>query len=119
MLKIFNGKEIGPTCDAVYTICETDATIWSKKIWATIALEVGPFRTYTPCLTLLLFFKYIPEVVFCEGVLRRLRFCLDHLNCVKMVENRKVAGGQVRRVGWVGDDSHVALAENSLMKKEV
>jgi hypothetical protein len=30
-------------------------------------------------------FKWILEVVFCEGVQQRLRFCLHHLICVKMV----------------------------------
>jgi hypothetical protein len=29
-------------------------------------------------------FKCILEVVFCESVQHRLRFCLDHLSCVKM-----------------------------------
>jgi hypothetical protein len=24
------------------------------------------------------------KVVFCEGIQHRLRFCLDHINCVKM-----------------------------------
>jgi hypothetical protein len=45
-----------------------------------------------------------------------MQFCLGHLICVKMVafqlgEQRKVTGGQVRQVGYVGDDSHVAFGE--------
>jgi hypothetical protein len=29
-------------------------------------------------------FKCILEVLFCEGVQQRLRFCLDHLSCASM-----------------------------------
>jgi hypothetical protein len=36
-----------------------------------------------------------------------------------MARNRKVERGQVRRVRWVGKDSHYVLVENSLVKKEV
>jgi hypothetical protein len=49
--------------------------------------------------------------VFCEGVQHRLRFCLDHPNCVKMaafyfyLQSRKQ-----RKVGWVGDDSCVVFS---------
>jgi hypothetical protein len=58
--------------------------------------------------------------VFCEGVQHRLRFGLDHHHCDKTgafqfylqsETQRKVAGGQVRRVGWVGDDSHVVFGQ--------
>jgi hypothetical protein len=67
--------------------------------------------------------------VFCEGVQQCLWFCLDHLNCVKMAaspfylhsgKQRKAAGGPVRRVGLVGDDTRVVFGKkNSLVNKEV
>jgi hypothetical protein len=54
-------------------------------------------------------FKCILNVVFCEGGQHRLRFCLDHLGCVKMAalqfylqqENREKLQGpsQASRVG--------------------
>jgi hypothetical protein len=53
-------------------------------------------------------------VVFGGGVEHRLRFCLDHLNCVKMAtfqfylqskKQRKDAGAPA---GSVEEDSHVA-----------
>jgi hypothetical protein len=48
------------------------------------------------------------EVVLCVGVQHRLRFCLDHLNCVKMAAFQfYIQSGTQRKVGWVGDDSHV------------
>jgi hypothetical protein len=31
---------------------------------------------------------------------------------------RKVAGGQVSRVGWVGDNNHVVFGKKSLVKKK-
>jgi hypothetical protein len=56
---------------------------------ATITFKVVPFHAYAPFSALLLFFKFILEVMFWEGVFHdgvqcRLEFCLDHLNCVKM-----------------------------------
>jgi hypothetical protein len=47
-------------------------------------LEVVPFRVYAPFAKLLLFLKFIMEVVFYEDVQHRLRFCLDRINCLKM-----------------------------------
>jgi hypothetical protein len=48
--------------------------------------------------------------VFCEDVQRRLRFCLSHLNCVKMSafqfylqsgkQKRRVGGGRQSRCFW-------------------
>jgi hypothetical protein len=52
---------------------------------ANITLEVSPFCAYMSFLALLQFFKCILEVVFCEGVQHRLRFCLYHPNCVEIV----------------------------------
>jgi hypothetical protein len=60
------------------------------------------------------------EIAFYEGLQHRLRFCLDHFNCVKTavyqfylqsVKQRKVAWDQVKQVGWVGEDSHVAFGK--------
>jgi hypothetical protein len=56
---------------------------------ATITLEVVPFRAYAPFPALLPFLKCILEDVFCEGVLHRLRFCLDHLSCAKMAGKKR------------------------------
>jgi hypothetical protein len=50
------------------------------------------------------------EVVFCEDVQKRLRFCLDRLNFVTMgafqfylksKKQKNAARGHVRQVGWV------------------
>jgi hypothetical protein len=64
------------------------AAIWSKKLilrlLATITFKVISFCAYAPFPALLPFLKCILEVVFCESVQHRLRFCLNHLNCVKM-----------------------------------
>jgi hypothetical protein len=54
----------------------------------TVTLEVVPFRVYAPFPALLTFFKRILEVVFCEGVQHRLRFCLHHLSCDKTASFR-------------------------------
>jgi hypothetical protein len=42
----------------------------------TVTLEVVPLRTYAPFPALLPLFKCILQVLFCEGVQHRLRFCL-------------------------------------------
>jgi hypothetical protein len=46
-------------------------------------------------------FKCVLKVVFCEGVQHRLRFCLDHLNCVKTAAFQFYvqSGKQKSRVG--------------------
>jgi hypothetical protein len=39
-----------------------------------------------------------------------LRFCLDHLSCVKMAAFQScLQSGKQRKVGWAGDDSHVVF----------
>jgi hypothetical protein len=38
---------------------------------------------------------------------------------LQLGKQRKVAGGEIMWEGLVGDDSHVVLVENSLVKKEV
>jgi hypothetical protein len=45
------------------------------------------------------------EIVFCEGVQHRLQFCLDHLNCVKMVFLFLFSVGETE--GWVGENHAV------------
>jgi hypothetical protein len=61
--------------------------------------------------------------MFCEGVQHHLRFCLDHLSCVKMaafqLEKQKSHRGpiQVRRVG--GGDSYVVLGQKFPGENEV
>jgi hypothetical protein len=93
---------------------------------ATITFEVVTFRAYAPFPALLQFVNLILEVMFCEGLQHRLRFRLDHLSGVKMAfqlnfqpgKQKKVAGVQVRRVGWLRDDSHVVLVKNSMVRRK-
>jgi hypothetical protein len=81
---------------------------------ATIALEIVPFLTYAPFPALLPFFKCILEVVFCEGVQHRLRFCLLHLGSIKMA-----AFHFYLQLVWATDDSHVVfLVKTFLVEKE-
>jgi hypothetical protein len=66
------------------------------------------------------FFKCILEVVFCEGVQHRLRFCLNHLNYLKMAAFQflsSIKETEKSRVGGV--DSHVVFLQKLLVKKEV
>jgi hypothetical protein len=55
------------------------------RLLATITLEVILFSAFSPFPALLPFFKCILEVMFSESVQQRLRFCLAHINCVKMM----------------------------------
>jgi hypothetical protein len=41
------------------------------------------------------FFKYILEVVFCEGVKHRLRFCPDYLNCGSLSALSSIRGAKI------------------------
>jgi hypothetical protein len=78
---------------------------------ATITLEVVSFRAYAPFPALLLFLMH-PEVVFCEGVQHRLRFCLNQLSCVEIAAFQfYLQSGKQRKVRWVGDDSHVGFGQ--------
>jgi hypothetical protein len=61
------------------------------------------------------------QVLLCESVQHRLRFCLDHLSCIKMAafvyfyilsSLRKQ-----RKVGWVEDGSHVVFYKKFPGKK--
>jgi hypothetical protein len=74
---------------------------------ATIALELVSFHEYAPFLGSSIF-KRILEVVFCEGFQHYLRFCINHLDNVKMAALQfYTQSGKQRTVGWVVDDSHV------------
>jgi hypothetical protein len=100
------GKVICFTYKETSIIVGTDAAIWSKKLTfgllATISLEVVRFCTYAPFPALLPFFKCILEVVFCKGVQRRSRFCLNHLSCIKMAAFQfYLQSGKQTKVGWV------------------
>jgi hypothetical protein len=56
--------------------------------------------------------------VFCEAVQHGLRFCLHHLNCVKMAAFQfYLQSGKQRKIGWVRDDSHVAFGKKILYWK--
>jgi hypothetical protein len=72
------------------------------------------------------FFKCILEVVFCEGVQHRLQVCLDHLSCIEVTafqfylqpgKQRKVAEGQVWRLGGLEVTVMLFFVKNSLVKK--
>jgi hypothetical protein len=65
------------------------------------------------------FLKFILEVVFCEAVQHRLRFYLDHLSCVKTAAFQfYLQSGKQRKVGLVGDDSHVVFDQKFPGEKE-
>jgi hypothetical protein len=45
--------------------------------------------------------------------------CLDHLNCVKMAASRfYLQSGKQRKVGWMGDDSHVVFGKKKFQGKK-
>jgi hypothetical protein len=91
----------------------TGVAIWSKTmgLLATITLKVVYFCAYAWFSALLPFFKCILELVF---------WTVFSTNRVKMVTFKfYLQSGEQRKVGWVGDKSHVVLVKNSLVKKEV
>jgi hypothetical protein len=68
----------------------------------TITIEVVSFRACAPFPVLLPFFKCILQVVFCEGLQHRMRFCLDHHSCIKMAAFQSyLQSGKQKKVGWV------------------
>jgi hypothetical protein len=80
------------------------------SLLATITLKAVLLCAYALFPVLLPFFKCILEVVFCESVLHCLRLCLDHISCVKIAAFQLyLQSGNQRKVGWVGDDSHVVF----------
>jgi hypothetical protein len=57
-------------------------------------------------------FKCILKAVFCKGIEHRLRFCLDHLSCIKMAAFQfYLQSGKQRKVGWLGVDSYVVFGQ--------
>jgi hypothetical protein len=85
----------------------------------TITPAVFPFLAYAAFPATLPFFKCILEVVFCEGVQHSLRFCLNHLTCVKMAAFQfYLESGKQREIVWVGTTVILFLVKNSLVKKE-
>jgi hypothetical protein len=84
------------------------------SLLATIAFEVVPYRVYAPFPALLPLLKCILEVVFCDGVQDRLRFCLDNIICVKMAAFQfYFQSEKQRKLEWVGDDIRVVLVKIS------
>jgi hypothetical protein len=63
------------------------------------------------------FFKFNLEIMFCEDVQSRLRFCLDHYNCVKMAAFQFYLQSGKLKVWPVGDDSHVVFVKKILWWK--
>jgi hypothetical protein len=50
--------------------------------------------------------------VFCEGIQHHHQFSLDQLSCVKQVVFQfHLHLGKPRKVGWMGDDSHVVFGK--------
>jgi hypothetical protein len=64
---------------------------------STITLEAVPFCTCSPFPALLPFLKCTLEIVFCEDVQHRLRFCLNRLNCVKMAASQSYLQSEKQR----------------------
>jgi hypothetical protein len=79
---------------------------------ATITLEVVPFRAYVPFPALLSFFKFILEVLLFKGAQHCLRFCLNHLNYIKMVAFQfYLRSGNQGTVEWGGGYIHVVFGQ--------
>jgi hypothetical protein len=61
-----------------------------------------------------------PEVMFCEAVQHRLRFCLHHISCVKMAAFQfYLQLRKQRTVGWVETTVVLVLVKYSLMEKKM
>jgi hypothetical protein len=86
---------------------------------ATITLEVVPFRAYAPFPALLPFLNASWKSCW-EDVQHRLRFCLSHLNFVKMAMSQfYLHSGKLRKVGWVREEeSWFFYKKNSLVKEK-
>jgi hypothetical protein len=78
---------------------------------ATINFEVVPFRAYTPFPALLPFFKCILEVMFCSTPPAVLPRSPEFWQNGGLSVLSSVATGQVRQVGWTGDNSHFAFGQ--------
>jgi hypothetical protein len=79
-------------------------------------IDLVPFCIYAPFPALLPFSKCMLEIMFCVGVQHRLRFCLHHLNCVKMEETGKRCRDQVRRVWSEGARVMLFLEKGSVRR---
>jgi hypothetical protein len=92
----------------------TGAVVYSKLtlgLLATITLEAVPFSKYAPFPVFLHFLKCILEVA--------LRFCLVHLSCAKIAVFRFYRQSEKqKKLGWVGDDSHVIFGKKFSGEKE-
>jgi hypothetical protein len=87
---------------------------------ATITLKLVPCHAYELFPELLSFFKSIQEVMFCEGVRHHLQFCLNHLNCVKIIvssiiETERSHRGSSLVSGVDGAKSHFVFSKNALV----
>jgi hypothetical protein len=78
---------------------------------ATFTLEVVPFLPYAPLIALLPFLECVLEVVFCEGV----SAACDSASITSIVKMEVfqfyLQSGKQRKIGWVGDDRHVAFGQ--------
>jgi hypothetical protein len=82
--------------------------------------DIAPFRVYASFPELLPIFKCVLEVVFCEDIQHRLRFCLDHLSCVKVATFQfYLKSGKQRKAEWVGAMVMLFLVKTSLVKEEM
>jgi hypothetical protein len=111
-LLLENGSTLSGQWKDPSIISRTGAAIWSE-------VSLGPtghhypdlvsFLACSPFTALLLFIRCILKVVFCAGVRNRLRYCLNHLNYVKMAAFQQ---------GWWGTTSILVLVKSSLVEKE-
>jgi hypothetical protein len=86
---------------------------------ATIAPEVAPFSEYEQFPAFLKFFKCILEVVFCESVQHRLRFCLHDLDYVLNGDLSAIYSiGETEKRRVMGDDRHVIFGRKFPGEKE-
>jgi hypothetical protein len=83
---------------------------------ATITLEVAPFLAYAPFPALLLFLN----ATWKSCSVRVFSTACDSVSITSIVWPLSfIFNRGNRKVGWVGDDSHVASGKNSLVKNEV
>jgi hypothetical protein len=91
----------------------------SLGLLATVNLEVVPFCPYAPFPVLLPFLKCILEDVFCEGV----QHCLQFASIISFVSKWQsfsfIFNWGNRKLGWVGNDSHVDFGKKIPWPKQV
>jgi hypothetical protein len=96
-------------------ISETSIEIWSKTNFGHTGHH-HPQSSSLPCVSTFpsasAIFKCLLEVLFCEGVQHRLPFYLNNLSCAEMAAfHSHLQSGKQRKVGSVGDDSHVKFGQ--------